>query len=347
MQLTRRNILAAGTGLILVACKGQASSDTAPGSIYDAGRIELWDGQLETLLDPGATLYKLGDGFAWSEGPVWDKRRGRLLFSDIPNNRMMSWNAISGLETFLEPAGRGHGEPDPHASPGTNGLYYEEATDSLLICNQDGRSIDRLNLESGERTRVVHKYKGRKFNSPNDIVRANNGTTYFTDPIYGLIDGGESAGIELGHRGVYSFAPDGSLSLLVDDMTLPNGIALSPDENTLYVTQSDPESAIIRRFALNADGSVRDGEIWVDLNDQLAEENPGLPDGMAVDQQGNVWATGPGGVFVIAPDGTLLGRIRTGNATANCAFGEDGSTLFITANDTLLRIETRSSGLWF
>ena len=347
MRVTRRGAMVVGAGLTIAACTGTRMGTAAASTPYQAGRIEVWDARMNTLVDPSASMKWLGDGFAWSEGPVWDTRRARLLFSDIPNNRMMSWTADAGLQTFLQPAGSSHGEPDPFAAAGTNGLFYEEASDSLLVCNQDGRSVDRLYLETGERERLVHRYMGSKLNSPNDVIRAGNGTIYFTDPIYGLVGGGDSEGIELDHRGVYALGSDGTLTLLVEDMTLPNGIALSPDERTLYVSQSDPQAAIIRRFSIRADGQLSGGEVWADLSSQLGEDNPGLPDGMAIDRAGNVWATGPGGVFVIAPDGTWLGRIHTGKATANCAFGEDGSTLFMTADDTLLRMETRTTGLFF
>lgn len=347
MQFSRRSVLGCGSLVALAACQRGGAENPAASTPLAGGSIERFSDALYTVIAPDAEISLLAEGFLWSEGPVWDFRRGRLLFCDIPNDRMISWNATTGLETFLSPAGADHGEEDVFSSPGTNGLYYEKASDSLLVCNQNARSLDRLDLASGERTKLVDRYQGAKLNSPNDVVRSANGTIYFTDPPYGLVDWDTSPGIELDHRGVYSLAPDGRLSLLVDDMTLPNGLAFSPDESILYVSQSDPEAAILRRFSVNADGTLSGGETWLDLTAEVSEALPGLPDGMAVDTSGNVWATGPGGVLVISPTSELLGRINTGRATANCAFGEDGSTLFMTANDTLLSVPTLASGVYF
>ena len=309
--------------------------------------IESFSPRFAALVAPDAPISLLGEGFRWSEGPVWDFRRNRLLFCDIPNDRMMSWNATTGLETYLQPAGSYHGEADAYSSPGTNGLYYRKASDSLLVCNQNARSIDRLDLSTGERTMLVNRYQGAKLNSPNDVVERADGTIYFTDPPYGLVGVGESEGIELDHRGVYALAPDGTLTLLVDDMTFPNGLAFSPDESVLYVSQSDPAAATVRRFTVNPDGTLSGGEIWADFTSNVGSALPGLPDGMAVDANGNVWTTAPGGVTVLSPAGEILGRINTGKPTANCAFGADGTTLFMTANDTLLSVPTRAKGIYF
>jgi len=321
-----------------------SAADVTP---LEGGQIESFGAGLSSEIDTSAQISLLADGFLWTEGPVWDFRRARLLFSDIPNNRIMSWNASTGLETFLKPAGDDHGETDPFAAPGTNGLYYEKSADRLLICNQNARSVDRLNLESGERTLLAQRFEGAKLNSPNDVVRASNGTIYFTDPPYGLTDGETSQGREITERGVYALSPGGDLRMVVSDMTFPNGLALSPDESVMYVSQSDPEAAILRRYTVNSDGSLSGGEVWLDVTSEISEANPGYPDGMAIDTNGNVWTTGPGGVFIVSPEGEILGRIHTGKATANCAFGDNGTTLYMTATDSLLSVPTLATGVYF
>lgn len=311
------------------------------------GKIERYSDRLDALIDPDTAIKQLADGFKWTEGPTWDSKRDRLLFSDIPNNRIHSWNSEVGLETVIDPAGNPHGAADEHAAPGTNGLFYQPANDSLLICNQDGRSVDRMDFADKSRTSLADQFEGDKFNSPNDVIRASDGTIFFTDPPYGLKDGDDSRGRQMSIKGVYRLSIDGKVTRLVSDMSFPNGLALSPDERHLYISQSDPHAPVLRRFALNGDGSVSGGDIWLDTASELNDQNPGLPDGMAVDQGGNVFATGPGGVFIVAPDGEILGRIHTGKATANCAFGDDGSILYMTATDTLLRIQTKTKGVFF
>lgn len=308
------------------------------------GSIERYSPKLDELLDIDTPIEQLAEGFKWTEGPAWDSARERLLFSDIPNNRIHSWDSESGLGVAIEPAGASHGPIDIHAAPGTNGLFYQPGQDALLVCNQDGRSVDQISLADGQRRVLAGRFEGKKFNSPNDVIQASDGTVYFTDPPYGLKDGNASAGREMKTKGVYSVSPEGRTKLLINDMTFPNGLALSPDERHLFVSQSDPGAAFIRRFSLLQDGILAEGEVWLDTTADVSPDNPGLPDGMAFDHLGNLFATGPGGVIVLAPDGEALGLIRTGKATANCAFGEDGSTLFMTATNTLLRIRTKTRG---
>lgn len=346
IKTTRRMMLAGSSATILLGCNRE--TQIMEKMQFDTiGRIERFSPGLDDLLEVEAPVELLADGFKWTEGPTWDLRRGRLLFSDIPNNRIHSWNEAEGLGTLLDPGGNPHGEDDEHAAPGTNGLFYDSGSDTILICNQDARSVDRYDLASAERTRLVRKFEGKKFNSPNDVIQARDGSVWFTDPPYGLKEGNSSKGREMKVKGVYRLHPDGALTRLVDDMNFPNGLALSPDEKWLYVSQSDPDAPVLRRFSVDDDGTLSGGEVWLDTKDELSDANPGLPDGMAIDTEGNVWATGPGGVWVTAPTGEVLGRIHTGKATANCAFGEEGSTLFMTATDTLLRVRTKAKGVFF
>lgn len=345
-MMSRRTLLAIiGSSAVLPACQQSNPNNHSNLRPYSQGPIETFDPSFSSLVAQDTKISLVADGFKWTEGPSWDPRREHLYFSDIPNNRIHSWSHANGLRTFKEPAGRVSEPADPYSASGTNGLLYVPESDSLLICNQDARSVDLLDLSSGKRKSVVDLFQGKRFNSPNDIIRSKNGVIYFTDPPYGLKDQIGFSGREQPHNGVYRFSQDLGLSLITGRMSRPNGIALSPDETTLYVSQSDEMEPIIQAFSLDEFGQPVSDKIFADFSDLMGDHSPGLPDGMAVDRNGNLFATGPGGVTIINPDGMRLGRIFTGRATANCAFGEDGSTLFMTAHDTLLSIPTLTSGL--
>ena len=310
------------------------------------GRVEAFDDSLQDLIDVDADIEIIADGFAWTEGPAWDPKRQKLYFSDIPNNKIHSWDAINGLQIFLEPGGRESHQRDEDAMPGTNGLWVTQ-DDSLLVCNQDARSVDVINLESGERHSLVNSFNGLPFNSPNDVIRSSQGHVYFTDPPFGLKDQDTYRGMKQPFRGVYRHDKGGMTSVEIKDMSFPNGLNFSPDERFLYVSQSDRDFPVIKRFLADENGYIGEGEIFYNSIDFCEAGDPGLPDGMTIDQNGNLFATIAGGVAVLSPDGKLLGRIATGKATANCTFGQDGSALFITAHDTLLRVKTKTMGLGF
>ncbi|MFM1905130.1 MAG: Gluconolactonase precursor [Planctomycetota bacterium] len=304
------------------------------------GSIERLDPRLDALVPLDATIEVLAMGFLWSEGPVWvatDRGglpAGCLLFSDLPRNRVNRWQPGKGLDVFLEPAGftgpAGYGR-----EPGSNGLAIDHEG-RLLLCEHGDRRLSRLEPGGGKRT-LADSYQGKRLNSPNDLVVHSSGAIYFTDPPYGLPKNWDDPLRELDVCGVYRLAPDGGLKLVCGTMTRPNGIGLSPDEQTLYVAQSDSAAPLWRAFAVQADGSLDEGRIFFDAK-TLPPGRPGLPDGLAVDPAGNLFATGPGGVLVFAPDGTHLGTLLTGRPTANCTFGEDGRTLFITADSLLCRV---------
>jgi gluconolactonase len=296
----------------------------------------------------GVAMEKLADGFAWTEGPVWVKDGGYLLFSDIPNNVVNKWKDGDGISVFLKPAGY-TGKKERKGEPGTNGLVLD-AKGRLTMCEHGDRRVSRLDkmIKDGPRTVLADKYMGKRFNSPNDLVFHSNGDLYFTDPPYGLEKGWDDAARELDFCGVYRLsAKDGRVTLLTKEMSRPNGIAFSPDEKTLYVANSDPAQPIWMAFPVKKDGTLGKGKVFFDATEFVKAKKPGLPDGMKVDVHGNVWATGPGGVLVFAPDGTLLGTLNTGCPTANCAFGDDGATLYIAANDAIARVRTLTKGKGF
>lgn len=308
------------------------------------GQIERLDPRLDAIVDTTATLEVLEEGFAWSEGPVWVPAQQHVLFTDIPNNTVYAWSEEDGLRVFLRPAG--YNLDDPFGGElGANGLLLD-SEGRLVLCNHGLRAVTRLN-ENFTHTILVDRYEGKRLNSPNDAVFKSNGDLYFTDPSYGLEGVNESVHKELDFNGVYRLASDGELTLLTDQMTNPNGIAFSPDESVLYVAQSDGNDPIWRAFDVTEDGLLTNSRVFFDATSLREEGRRGSQDGMAVDQNGNIYATGPGGVLIFDPDGTHLGSIFTGEATANCTFGEDGSTLYITADMYLMRIRLQTRGLGF
>lgn len=298
---------------------------------------------LDALVDPGARMEKLAEGFRWSEGPVWIKEGRYLLFSDVPANKLHRWSEQDGLSVFLDPSGYDGPEPEGFREPGSNGLIHGPGN-SILMADHGNRAVARLELATKEKTFLATRYNGKRFNSPNDLALASSGAIFFTDPPYGLEGLDASPLKEQPHNGVYRLDPDGTVSLLDASMTFPNGIILSPDERILYVANSDPKRPIWMAFALDNKGNVTGKRLFADASDGVAAKLPGLPDGMAIDQKGNLFATGPGGVLVFAPDGRRLGRIDTGTAVANCTFGDDGRTLYLTSNNMLVRLRTRTRG---
>lgn len=313
------------------------------GEKYPAmGRFESLDPRFDELIPKDAVIEKLADGFDWSEGPVWIAKEKAILFSDVPRNVIFQWKAGKKITRFLEPSGY-TGTTKRGGEPGSNGLALD-ANGRLVICQHGDRRVARLEPDGTFYT-LADRYEGKRFNSPNDLVYNSAGDLYFTDPPYGLLKGNEDPTKELDFNGVYLLSKSGTLKLLTRDITFPNGIGLSPDEKTLYVASSDPRKAIWMSFPVTETG-IGDGKVLFDATDMVPDRK-GLPDGMCIDNRGNLFATGPGGVLVFAPDGTHLGTIDTGEATANCCFGGDGSTLYITADMYLCRVKTNTKGIGF
>lgn len=309
------------------------------------GEVVRLDPAFDKLVPKDATIDVVAGGFQWAEGPVWvpddSKNGGHILFSDIPNNRVVKWVEGTGWETWLKPAGFS-GPSDYGNEPGCNGLLRDH--DGLLIsCEHGDRRISRLTKDGGKRT-VADNWQGKRFNSPNDACIHKNGDIYFTDPIYGLPGKANDPRREIDFCGVYRVDTKGEVTLLTDEFTRPNGICFSPDQKTLYVAQSDPGASIYKKFPVKADGTLGPSELFFDATPHRAGKR-GLPDGIKCDVDGNLWATGPGGVWVFNPDGKPLGRIDPKEATANCGWGgKDGSILYLTSDMYLCRIQTSSRG---
>lgn len=317
-----------------------AANKTGPKpAVETVGSIERLSPELDVLIPTNAIIEKLADGFSWTEGPIWLK--GRLLFSDIPRNTIWQWREGEGISLFLEKSGYS-GEKFEGREPGSNGLT-KDSSDRLVLCQHGDRRIARLEKD-GTFKSLADFYLMRRFNSPNDLVYKSNGDLYFTDPPYGLPKGDKDPNKELLFQGVYRLSKKGEVTLLTDKMTRPNGIAFSPDEKLLYVANSDSANPVIMAYPVKPDGTLAAGQVFFDTKEAAKAGRKGGPDGMKVDKHGNLFATGPGGVLIISAAGKHLGTLLTGEPTANCAWGDDGRSLYITANKFLLRVKTSTSG---
>lgn len=305
------------------------------------GEVQRFSPELDQLLPANAKIEVIASGFDWTEGPVWIKEDGGyLLFSDIPRNSIYRWKENEGISLWMKPSGY-TGVKDYGEEPGSNGLTLD-SQGRLTLCEHGDRRISQLLKDGGKKT-LVDNYQGKRLNSPNDLVYKSDGALYFTDPIYGLPKRENDPRRELSFCGVYRLGSDGALRLLTDGMTRPNGIAFSPDEKTLYVSNSDQQRAVWMQFPVLSDGGIGEGKVLYDATKD-AGKLPGSPDGFKLDKDGNLWATGPGGVHVISPQGKLLGRLSTGEATSNIAWGDDGSVLYITSDMYLCRVRTNTKG---
>lgn len=311
-------------------------------------RIERLDPALDRLIDANAKIETLADGYDWSEGPVWVKDGGYLLFSDVPQNTIHRWKEGERAAPYLTPSGYTGSEPRG-GETGSNGLTLDREG-RLVLCQHGDRRIARMDAPLASPkpafTTLADRFEGKRFNSPNDLVFRSTGDLYFTDPAYGMEKQWDDPRREIPFAGVYRLSAAGQVTLLTRDMTRPNGLAFSPDEKRLYVAQSDDNAPIWRVFDVNADGGVGASRVFFDAS-TLARSRRGLPDGLKVDVDGNLWATGPGGVLILSPDGKHLGTVMTGQPTANVAFGDDGRTLYITADMHLMRVRLKTKGHGF
>jgi len=291
-------------------------------------KVESFSKEFNDLIDPEITIEKIAEGFSFTEGPIWDNLHNRLLFSDIPSNKIFSWSADHGVSTYRSP------------SKFSNGLTFNPQG-NLVACEHQSRSIS-LETRRNKFMILVNSYKGKKLNSPNDVIAAKDGSILFTDPIYGLrVSMGGPAEQELPFQGVFRIYPGSSqLELITDTFERPNGLVLSPDENHLFIC--DTVRQHIRIFDISKDWKVSGGQVWAELWD---DEYVGRPDGMKVDIHGNLFSTGPGGIWVFDKKANLLGRIFLREKTSNLAWGDqDRKSLFITSSSAVYRIRCKTNG---
>jgi gluconolactonase len=332
-MLKKLNVLALA---LLTLAISAAASAAAPTRIESAS-IDRWDAALDKIVPKDWKIEKLADGFIWAEGPVWIADGGYLLFSDVPGNKMWKWSERGGLEKFLDPSGAVNPDMAVWREAGSNGLTALDAN-HILLADTGNRGIQKLDLRTKRKSPVAMRFEGKRFTSPNDVIRTKSGVLFFSDPPYGFKKFDEAPEKEIPFNGVYRMSLDGKVTAIERELTRPNGVALSPDERVLYVTQSEPTKAIILAYSLDASGNVTGKKLFADLTDLVADNAPGLPDGITVAGDGTVFTSAPGGVLVISKEGKRLGRIRDGQAIANCKFGDDGRTLYLTSKDMLARI---------
>jgi gluconolactonase len=303
-------------------------------------RVTRLDARLDAILPPHPTLEKLAGGFQFVEGPVWVRDGGYLLFSDPNDNRIYRWSPDDGVSIYRSKSGYSGVDIGAYHQPGSNGLALDR--DGRLTIDQHGnRRVIRLE-RNGEETVLAERYQGKRLNSPNDLVYRSDGSLYFTDPPFGLPKGFDDPGKELAVSGVYHLAPDGALRLVAQDLSGPNGIAFSPDESVLYVGNWDDRRKVIVRYPVRADGGLGDGAVFADLTAAAGED---ALDGLKVDAHGNVYASGPGGLWIFAPDGTALGTLSGPEHPHNLAWGDsDGRSLYLAAQSGLYRLRVSVPG---
>ena len=322
--------------LALGACVGSQDRVGTP----NQAQLTRSEARFDQLIPPGTAVEKIADGFTWVEGPVWHRKGRYLLFSDIPSNRILKWKAEEGTSVYLTPSGYTGRAPFTGKEPGSNGITLDRQG-RVVFCAHGDRRIARVEPDWSRAT-LAFRYDDRLINSPNDLVFKSNGDLYFTDPPFGLPGAFDDPG-KAPYQGVYRTTPDGTTTLLIKDIKAPNGIAFSPDEKTLYVSDVDPKRAAWLAYDVQPNGAVANGRVFFDATRWRKDPFFG-PDGFKVDREGNLFGARPGGITVIGPDGVLLGTIETGQPTSNVAWGEDGSVLYVTGGSAVYRIRTTTKG---
>jgi len=328
------------TLLAVVLCYSIAASGCRDSAV---GKIELYDKSAINLIDTNAAIEVIGRNYKWSEGPVWVGARQMLLFSDVIGNKIYRWSGNDTPVVYLTPSGytdsaRRDGEN------GSNGLTLDR-DGRLLLCQSGNRQVVRmaaaLDAPVPKFTVLSSGYQGKKFNSPNDLVTDSKGNIYFTDPIYGLPKQADDPTRELKFEGVYRISAGGETVLLIDSISRPNGIALSPDEKTLYVGSSDDQHPRWYAYQLDTAGKIQSGGVLLDGTEMKARASVKQgADGFKVDGHGNIFSSGPDGVVIISPEGKVSGLIKIfGRPASNCAFNETKEVLYITADDVVLRVK--------
>jgi gluconolactonase len=313
------------------AAKAESKADVGVGSI-----VRL-DPAFDALVPASAKIEKLAGGFGFIEGPLWFPE-GYLWFSDVTGNVVRQWGPDSKITEILRPGGGENKAAPAGAFIGPNGMVHDK-DGAVLLCQHSNRQIAIIS-KNHQVSVFLDKFEGKRFNSPNDLVYKSDGSLYFTDPPYGLLKQDEDPAKELKFNGVFLYK-NGKLQAIIKDLSRPNGIALSPDEKTLYIANSDDKRKVWMAYPVLPNGTVGKGRVFADVT---AEKENGNPDGMKVDSQGNVYGSGPAGIWVFSPDGKHIGTIKPGETPANCNWGDDGKSLYITAETSFYRIKLNVLG---
>ena len=306
------------------------------------GIIERKSKALDAIIKKNAKVEVIAGGFEWVEGPVWVESEKMLLVSDVLTNKIYKWTAEKGKELYLTPSG--YTQEMPRGKElGSNGLALTDKNE-LILCQHGDRRLAVMKAAPGnpkpDFTTLADNYEGKKFNSPNDLAIKSNGDIYFTDPPYGLEKGMDDSLKEIPYQGVYKLSKEGSVTLLTDTLSRPNGIGFFPGEKRLLIANSDPEKPNWYIYDVDDNGLLQNGRIFFDGTENYKKENRS-PDGIKIDDNGNVFAAGPGGVWIYDKNGNVLGRVKLNIVTSNCAFANHYKTLFITAEHYLLKINLR------
>jgi gluconolactonase len=327
------------------SCNTQNERSAAAGKDSAIGKVELYDSSAAGVIDSSAVVEVIGRNYKWSEGPVWVPAKQMLLFSAVKENKIYSWDGKDSPVVYLTPSGYTD-TAYRDGENGSNGLALDK-DGKLLLCQSGNRQVVRLNTPierpKPEFTVLAPNYQGKKFNSPNDLVADSKNNIYFTDPIYGLPKRAEDPTRELNFEGVYKIGNDGKITLLIDSISRPNGIALSADEKILYIGSSDDKHTRWYAYRLDGNGGIRSGGVLLDgtILKEKATIKQGA-DGFKIDKYGNLFASGPDGINIISPAGKLLGLIKVYNRpTSNCAFNETKEVLYITADELVLRVKIK------
>jgi gluconolactonase len=321
--------------LMLVACQGNKGKEKIERKTI--GTVERLHTSLDKLIDPTAKIEVIAEGFAWSEGPLWVEEHQLLLFSDVPNNKVYKWSETQGLKEYLKLSGY-TGKVERGGEKGSNGLLLDR-NGNLVLCQHGNRQVAQMDapfvLPKSRYISLANKFNGKKLNSPNDIIQRSNGDLFFTDPPYGLNDQ-EVEKKELSMNGVYKLDTLGTLTLLIDTLSRPNGLALSPNEKKLIVGNSDSNKPMLFAYNIDVNDSLTSAGIVFNF-----QKYGGAPDGFKIDQEGNIFTSGPGGIWIFNNEYVLIGKIKLPQAVSNCCLADGGKTLYITAAHQVLRLRMR------
>ena len=330
--------------IFLFACNNNTDNKKEEQVYKTIGSIEKFDPALDNIVSSNAKIEIIAEGFEWSEGPLWVEQQNMLLFSDVPMNTIYRWTEGKGTEIYLKPSGYTGTEASTVKEPGSNGLTFD-GNGNLVLCQHGDRRMARMDAPvdrpGAKFVSLADNYQGKRFNSPNDAVFNSAGELFFTDPPYGLgTQDDTDPKKEIPYNGVYKVKSNGEVVLLVDYITRPNGLAFLPGEKKLIIACSDPDKPNWYIYDVQGDSLVN-GKIFYSAVNEHNEKVNGLPDGFKVDRNGNVFATGPGGVYIFNSEGKKLGIIKFTESTSNCAFSPDEKTLYVTNDMYVVRVKLR------